>query len=355
MIAVIRPGGKAGPQSVGPSGVSGDDPSWSPDGTRVAFDSGHRDIYVMNGDGTDVTLLVSSPLSFEDPAWSPDGARIAFDTDTPGSEGIYVMTLAGATAPVRLTRGPDLNPAWSPDGTRIAFNSARSGSQQIWVVNTGGSATPTQVTSVSGVAEEPAWSPNGKALAFQGGMSGHHEIIVANADGTNSRPLTDDAADDQDPAWSPNGRWIAFDADDASGNRQIFVIPASGTGKEEQITHTTGPNQDPAWVPGSGSPSSETPSSGPPFAAPPVPSLSAAAVDQHTIELNWTGVDRVEGYRIFRGPTLAPTVGPTETSVVESGLNPEARYCYAIQAFNSGGSSPKVTACKMRFSSPFRG
>jgi Tol biopolymer transport system component len=63
-------------------------PSWSPDGSRLAFSSnrdGDWDIYVMNADGSRVRQLVDSPGLDDKPQWSPDGSRIGFATNRSGS------------------------------------------------------------------------------------------------------------------------------------------------------------------------------------------------------------------------------------------------------------------------------
>ena len=60
-------------------------PSYSPDGTQIAFrgdldlaePSGDEEIYVMNADGTNVRQLTSNADFDSAPSWSPDGTRIA--------------------------------------------------------------------------------------------------------------------------------------------------------------------------------------------------------------------------------------------------------------------------------------
>ena len=64
-------------------GISADDfsPSWSPDGTKIAFTShmdDNREIYIMNADGSNQTRLTNEPTGDFYPSWSPDGTRIAF-------------------------------------------------------------------------------------------------------------------------------------------------------------------------------------------------------------------------------------------------------------------------------------
>jgi Tol biopolymer transport system component len=95
--------------------------SWSPDGTRIAFESdrdssGSLDIYVMDADGSQVTRLTSGPGGESDPAWSPDGQRIVYS----GQGGLYTMNADG-TSQTLLLAGLGARPVWSPDGTKIAF------------------------------------------------------------------------------------------------------------------------------------------------------------------------------------------------------------------------------------------
>jgi len=62
-------------------------PSWSPDGSKIAFWSdrdGNSDIYVMNADGSEQTRLTDNSASDQEPAWSPDGRRVAFVSSRDG-------------------------------------------------------------------------------------------------------------------------------------------------------------------------------------------------------------------------------------------------------------------------------
>lgn len=70
------------------------DPTWAPDGQRIAFESkrdGNSKIYVVDADGGDQRRLTRNGGDGGDPAWSPDGRRIAFA----GNDGIYVMQADG--------------------------------------------------------------------------------------------------------------------------------------------------------------------------------------------------------------------------------------------------------------------
>jgi Tol biopolymer transport system component len=151
-------------------------PTFSPDGTQIAFrhgddlvePSGDEEVYVMNADGTNVRRLTDNADFDSAPAWSPDGQWLAFehapgDTLTPGTEpqekDIYVMRPDGSDVH-RLTDSPGLDegPVWSPDGTKIAFSSARDGQQEIYVMNADGS-DQRRLTNNPARDESPDWQP----------------------------------------------------------------------------------------------------------------------------------------------------------------------------------------------------
>ena len=208
---------------------------------------GNFDIYVMNADGSEQANLTNSTARDWHPAWSPDGTKIAFDSDRDGDHDIYVMDADGSNV-TQLTSNTDDDrvPSWSPDGSKIAFQSGGDGIPKIHVMNADGSGQ-TQLTGTGELDFHPAWSPEGDEIAFGCSTGANWEIHLMNVDGSGQTNLTNDSARDSDPAWSPNGAKIAF-ASDRDGNWEIYVINADGSG-QVRLTDSPAADTRPAWSP----------------------------------------------------------------------------------------------------------
>ena len=217
---------------------SASDPSWSGDGTQIAYNDGSG-ISVANDDGSFPTSL--SEATATQPTFSADGNKVAF---VKGGD-LYTVNSNGTGGEVRLTNtlATEADPAYSPDGSKIAFASNVNGNYDIWIVAGGGGA-PFEVTSVAGDERGPSWSPNGATLVYS---SAGELFTVAAA--PSSTP-TDLNVPGTAPAYSPDGSKIAYIT---SGN--LAVVNANGTGT--QTIESSAADAQPDWqeaAPGSGPP-----------------------------------------------------------------------------------------------------
>ena len=184
---------------------------------RLVFEAGvyptDEHIYTMTvGDPASYHQLTNVPGRQVIPRWSPDGTRIVYDSNQTGNWEIYVMN-ANGTDQHQITDNParDKYAAWSPDGTTIAFGSDRDGNGSreaaVYLMNTDGSNVR-RVTWLESMDAVPSFSPDGTKLTWvdsvcdRGGCGPSH-VYIGNLDGTGVRRLTQGNNNDWNPVFSP--------------------------------------------------------------------------------------------------------------------------------------------------------
>ena len=97
-------------------------PQYSPDGRAIAIQV-DLDIAVIGISSGTMRRLTRAPDNGMNPTWSPDGSRIAFVTSRNGRVEIFSMNSDGSDQKVMaaMPGGSAIDPRWSPTGDRIAF------------------------------------------------------------------------------------------------------------------------------------------------------------------------------------------------------------------------------------------
>jgi polyisoprenoid-binding protein YceI len=201
-------------------------PTWSPNGRRIAFARAEDDpaapppsVNVINADGSGRKDLALGGL----PDWSPDGHKIAFMSET-GGDGAGKISVIGADgSTVRQfddTPTSDSEPRWSPDGRRIAVSAYGGASNDDIAVIEVGTGRFRRLTHGPGYEDSPAWSPDGRRIAYV--KDGAIHLLLA--DGSGDRAITTGRKDSV-PNWSPDGRRLNWVRD---GN--LYLARADGSG-----------------------------------------------------------------------------------------------------------------------------
>jgi TolB protein len=212
------------------SGPSDQDPAWSPVGSQIVFTSGagtgDDQLAIVNADGTDIRKI--GPVPAGAPSWSPDGSLIAFDyghlTCCGGRPDIFTIHPDG-TGLANLTNNTnDVNgitdcddaaaffPDWSPDGSKVVYsgNEFACGNPVVTVIASNGTGR-TQLGQVIPPGPDhdaqlyPAWSPDGSQIVYAqiAFTSGDYELDVMNADGSDPHTIVSGVGEIDGTSWQP--------------------------------------------------------------------------------------------------------------------------------------------------------
>lgn len=232
---------------------------WSPNAVQLAavgYYGQTWSVHTVNADGTNLTRLTDTEGVWDnEPTWSPDGTRLTFSRTYPDDgfrSELWTMNADGTDAQFIGVEG--FQPRWSVDGYRLIFQSRLSelagGQSDIMTCGADGSNLQA-VTDTPENEFAPIWSPDGTRIAFASDEDGDFDLFVMNGDGTGIQRLTENSVDDFAPRWSPNGALIAFTSDSSGSQHwEVYVIGSDGS-NGRRVTYTTPPNTaiNPVWRP----------------------------------------------------------------------------------------------------------
>lgn len=194
--------------------------SWSPDGKWIAYIAGASaatgwDLYAVPAtSGTPVQLTHDKADITLRPTWSRDSRWIIFSSNRGGELNLWRVRFESdppraVGPPQRLTTGigEDVNPSASPDGSSYAYATLHT-APDIWQLEVS-TRTLSQLTSETTIEDYPRLAADGNRLLFYSDRTGRLELWMMDRKTKEKTQLSRGGGAQN--AWSPNGRMVAYD------------------------------------------------------------------------------------------------------------------------------------------------
>jgi TolB protein len=232
-------------------------PVVSHSGNSVLFahytEDNYYELYLINIDGTNPTLIDRAKRYCGSADWSNDDTKIIYSksrNESTDEKDLILLDLSTSKKETLTVSGNNISAKFNPN-RRIVFCCEIDNSYGVWTMDIDGSDKQLIIPDASC----PVWSPDGKKIAYISRAEiGSPQIFVADFDGSNSKQLTDSYLPcwdsgfppfgNSNPQWTPDSKKIVFVSDINDGLPEIYIMNSDGT-HQKRLTDTDRRNDSP--------------------------------------------------------------------------------------------------------------
>jgi TolB protein len=219
--------------------------------TRIVFSRGtgdRRDLYVVDYDGAGQLRLTANRTLNLCPSWSPDGSEIAFTSYREGQQGLFSLdTATGKVRQIIALAGLNFGAQWHPEGNELVLSMSKDGNPEIYRISPQGGIIK-RLTVSRAIEISPSWSPGGRDLVFTSDRTGTPQLYMIDGEGAGRRRLTFEGRYNDSAVWSPGGDRIAYATREGNIN-QLVVMKSTGEDRRVLTGQSWGNCEDPSWAP----------------------------------------------------------------------------------------------------------